>query len=413
MNSVLDSYFDETTMSVHFKPGVPVFQKKGLPGQWEKAVAAKKNLSVAAAEELVQKLLTEAEQLPDSFIEIDKRFSKVLQVGHYRIVIVLPPLSDTIEITVARPLKKLGMSDYRISERLITRLKHSSEGVLIAGRPGQGKSTFAQALIELYAEEQKIIKTVEAPRDLQVPDDVTQYSLFHSTLTEIHDILLLSRPDYTFFDEVRNREDFELFKDLRLTGIGMVGVIHGAKPIDAIQRFVGKIELGMIPEVVDTLIFIEAGKIYKVYELALTVKVPHGMQEQDLARPVVVIRDFETQETEYEIYTFGSETVVLPLLGNSQKTFRSSEPRSFKRASRSVDVSSYGAEIFPRMFRDKKGVRFLFDTDVSDAILLFEDGHTFSLSPNRRGYVKIGKQGKLPDLLRKQSFRVFRAVEVE
>ena len=36
------------------------------------------------------------------------------------------------------------------------------------------------------------------------------------------DILLLVRPDYTIFDEVRRREDFGTFADLRLTGVGMV-----------------------------------------------------------------------------------------------------------------------------------------------------------------------------------------------
>jgi ATPase len=33
----------------------------------------------------------------------------------------------------------------------------------------------------------------------------------------VRDILLLSRPDYTVYDEVRNTPDFELYKDLRLT----------------------------------------------------------------------------------------------------------------------------------------------------------------------------------------------------
>ena len=69
---------------------------------------------------------------------------------------------------------------------------------------------------------------------------------------EIHDILLLSRPDYTIFDEMRNTEDFRLFADLRLSGVGMLGVMHATKSIDAIQRFIGRIELGVIPHIIDT-----------------------------------------------------------------------------------------------------------------------------------------------------------------
>ena len=34
---------------------------------------------------------------------------------------------------------------------------------------------------------------------------------------------------------------------------------------------------------------------------------------EDLARPLVEIRDFETGRLEYEIYTFGDENVVVPM----------------------------------------------------------------------------------------------------
>jgi len=35
--------------------------------------------------------------------------------------------------------------------------------------------------------------------------------------------------------------------------------------------------LGMIPQIVDTIIFMDGGMVKKVYEVKLTVKVPHGM----------------------------------------------------------------------------------------------------------------------------------------
>ena len=51
-----------------------------------------------------------------------------------------------------------------------------------------GKSTFAQALAEFYSKQDKIVKTVEAPRDLVLPENVTQYALSHGDAQEIHDI---------------------------------------------------------------------------------------------------------------------------------------------------------------------------------------------------------------------------------
>jgi len=178
-----------------------------------------------------------------------------------------------------------------------------------------GKTTFAQALAEYYARKGKIVKTIESPRDMRLPAIVTQYSKVYADPDELHDILLLSRPDYTVFDEMRTDEDFKLYVDLRLAGIGMIGVVHATSPIDAIQRFIRRVELGMIPSIIDTVIFIDSGEVRKVYELNMTVKLPTGLREAELARPVIEVRDFLTGELEYEIYTFGEQTVVVPVKG--------------------------------------------------------------------------------------------------
>ena len=148
---------------------------------------------------------------------------------------------------------------------------------------------------------------------------VTQYTRLDGSFENSADILLLVRPDYTIFDEVRRRDDFRIFSDLRLTGVGMVGVVHANAPLDAVQRFIGKIELGIIPSILDTVVFVKDGRISKVFELELKVKVPSGMVEQDLASPVIEICDFETSNLEFEIYTFGEENVIIPVSKKQKK----------------------------------------------------------------------------------------------
>ncbi|MCD6324114.1 MAG: ATPase, partial [Desulfurococcales archaeon] len=74
-------------------------------------------------------------------------------------------------------------------------------------------------------------------------------------------------------------------------------------------------DIGVIPSIVDTVIFIEEGEVRKVYELNLTVKLPTGLREAELARPVIEVRDFITGGLEYEIYTFGEQTIVVPVRG--------------------------------------------------------------------------------------------------
>ncbi|MFA6255843.1 MAG: ATPase, T2SS/T4P/T4SS family, partial [Candidatus Absconditabacterales bacterium] len=261
----------------------------------------------------------EIENRDDGFIEIDRKLSKVLQLGPYRIVIVYPPLSDGLEMTIVKPIKTLTMEDYHLDPEIFNLLRNQAKGILVSGSPGSGKTTFAQALIDVYHKDNNIIKTIESPRDLLVSDDIVQYSFTYGSHDEVRDILLLSRPDYTVYDEVRNTSDFELYKDLRLTGIGLVGVIHATRAVDSIQRFLGTIEMGVIPQVIDTVIYIDKGVIQQIYTLQLTVKVPEGMESEDLARPVIIITSFLTKQVEYEIYTFGEQIVVMPLLGTSDE----------------------------------------------------------------------------------------------
>jgi len=310
---VITKYFDEDTMSVHLKEGVRPRAKKGRPGSWLYVELDEKPITRDEILEIIDEILDYTKTDPESFIEIDEKGVTIVQMRNYRIIIAKPPFSDGYEITAVKPVKKLSLEDYNLPPELIRRLRERAEGILIAGAPGEGKSTFSQALAEFYRGMGKVVKTIESPRDLQLPMDITQYSKSYGDDKTLHDILLLSRPDYTIFDEMRTTEDFKLYVDLRLAGVGMIGVVHATRPIDAVQRFIERVELGMIPSVLDTVIFIKGGKVVKVYEIMMVAKVPHGLTREDLARPVVEVRDFFTKHVEYEFYVFGKRIFVIPV----------------------------------------------------------------------------------------------------
>jgi len=309
------NYFDEHTMSIHLKEKVIPMAKKGTPGEFKLVKIADQPVSEKEISSLAKEIVEFARQDRDSFIEIEREGSTVVQLRQIRIAIARPPFSDGYEITAVRAVAEVTLEDYRLSQKLIERLKDEAEGILVAGPPGAGKTTFSQALAEFYKDSGKIIKTMESPRDLLVSEEITQYSPLEGDMAKTADILLLVRPDYTIYDEVRKTRDFSIFSDMRLAGVGMVGVTHATKALDAVQRMIGRVELGMIPQIVDTIIFIKDGELKKVYNIKLTVKVPAGLLEADLARPVIEVRDFETDTVEYEIYTFGEETVVMPAEG--------------------------------------------------------------------------------------------------
>ncbi len=356
-------FFDSETMSIHLKENMPPMAKKGKPGSF---VLTKLNDEILTREylQLIISQILETTASDSSTVEISKTGAYVIQYNDYRIAITKPPFSEAFEITIVHPIVKLTLDDYSISEELMKRFSDRAEGIIISGPPGSGKSTLASSLANFYHTTGKIVKTFESPRDLQVDPGITQYTKLDGSFDNTADILLLVRPDYTIFDEVRRREDFRTFADLRLTGVGMVGVVHANSPLDAIQRFIGKIELGIIPNVIDTVVFVKDGTIGKIYDLELVVKVPTGMTESDLARPVIEIRNFADHVLEHEIYTFGEENVIVPVSKKVQKVgieklaedkirelFRKYDPRveveilSDNRAKVSVDKQSMASII--------------------------------------------------------------------
>ena len=312
-------FFDNTTMSIHLKENQYPLGKRGKPGEFLLTKIGEDLLTKDYLKMISSQILSATDISDSSTIEISKNGASVIQHNNYRIAITYPPFSESYEITIVHPTVKLSLKDYTISESLMERLTDRAEGIVISGAPGSGKSTLASGLANFYHDQGKIVKTFESPRDLQVDSGITQYSKLDGSFDNTADILLLVRPDYTIFDEVRRREDFTTFSDLRLTGVGMVGVIHANSPLDAIQRFIGKIELGIIPNVLDTVVFVNNGDIEKVYDLELKVKVPTGMTESDLARPVIEIRNFENNVLEHEIYTFGEENVIVPVQKRGEK----------------------------------------------------------------------------------------------
>jgi ATPase len=346
----IEKYFTNETMSIHLKQGAPAYVKKGTPGNVSFEQFSDKVCTKEYLRSLTEEIIDKAQLFEDTFIEIERDGSTIIQYANMRIVICRPPFSDGWEITAVKPF------------------------------PGAGKTTFTRALALFYENKSKIVKTIESPRDLDLTAEITQYSKNFGTHSEIHDILLLSRPDYTIFDEIRDTEDFRLYTDLRLAGIGLVGVIHSSTAIDAIQRFIGRLELGVIPSVLDTIIYIDSGQIGRILEVKMTVKVPAGLVESDLARPVVEVRDFMTGEVVYEMYTFGDQTVVIPLEDETENYIRA-DARTIHDISEAIDqFTSQPVVLIPK---DRYGKRFEIQCAQSDIpSILGRGGETIRMLEN-------------------------------
>lgn len=376
----LEKYFSDDISSVHLKENTTPIAKKGTPGHVELVELDYVPLRYRDMNRISKEIIEQSKIRHDSFIEIDKKGATVVQFGDLRITIARPPFSDGLEITAIKPVNQLDLEDYNITDKLLERLSNDAKGILVAGSPGAGKSTFAQALAEYYYYDmEQIVKTMESPRDMNLDDNITQYAPLEGDMENTADILLLVRPDFTIFDEVRKTRDFEIYSDMRLAGVGMIGVVHATRAIDAVQRFIGRLELGVIPSVIDTVVYIEDGQVETVYSIELTVKVPTGMIEADLSRPVIEIKDFETEELFYEIYTYGEQTIVMDI----NKAYNDKDVEE--------EEKSPVSKIVERAIR--KEVNRVSPNAIMEVSLISDKRALLEVDPDHTGAV-IGKNGR-------------------
>jgi len=310
----IDQFFDEHTIAVYLKERVCPVAKKGTISSMNLVKIRDQPITEYELKALAQEILERAKRNPDGFIEVEKRGITVVQIGSLRIAIARRPFSDGMEITAVRPIVDIKLTDYSKADIIKKRLSGDKRGLVIAGAPGSGKTTLAQGIATYLSDSGFVVKTMEAPRELQVPDQITQYTMLEGSMQNTADVLMLVRPDFVIFDQLRKSEDFKTFADMRLAGLGMVGVVHATDVRDALKRFTDRVDYGVLSQIINTIIFVKEGVITRIYDVGFTLKVPEGMANEMHIRPVTTVTDSESGELAYDLFRYDGETIIIPVI---------------------------------------------------------------------------------------------------
>ena len=322
----IEKYFDENTLCVWLKERAKPFARKGTPNNNSLVSLSENVLSEYELKRIAQEILERARRTPDGFIEIEKRGVTVVQIGAMRVSICRRPFSDGMEITAARPSRNSSLSDYKKCAAVKKLLDGGRKGILVVGKPGTGKTSVAQSIAVYLADRGCSVKTMESSRDLFVPDKITQYGELDGSMENTSEILLMMRPDCVIFDELRKSSDFNVYSELRLAGIGVVGVVHAGSAHDALFRFMSKTEFGVLSQVIDTIIAVKDGDIANIYDLKFEFRVPDSLPDDNdelPARPVISVINTETGQAESEIFRFDGESIVVRFTEEEEPTYQS------------------------------------------------------------------------------------------
>ena len=375
----IDQFFDEHTIAVYLKERVSPVAKKGSINAMSLVKIRDQPITEYELRALAQEILERAKRNPDGFIEVEKRGITVVQIGSMRIAIARRPFSDGMEITAVRPIVDVTLSNYSKADIIKKRLSGERRGLIIAGVPGSGKTTLAQSIATHLSDSGFVVKTMEAPRELQVPDQITQYTMLDGSMQNTADVLMLVRPDFVIFDQLRKSEDFRTFADMRLAGMGMVGVVHATDVRDALKRFSDRVDYGVLSQVINTILFVKEGVITKIYDLDFTIKVPEGMANEMHIRPVTTVTDYESGEIAFDVFRYDGETIIMPVTRTTeQKSMPAPLPArpvpSVSTAPAVPQIRTPEVEVAPREETEKRTGWKLSEKEIQREIGRYTDG---------------------------------------
>lgn len=221
--------------------------------------------------------------------------SAELPGGGERFEGVLPPVAERAAFSIRKPAARvIGLADYveagllpQATADALADAVRARRTILVVGGTGSGKTTLANALLEVVADQDERIVILEDTRELRCeatdklclrtrPPEVTLADLVRSTLR--------LRPDRIVVGEVRGAEALDMLKAWNTGHPGGIATIHANSALGGLHRLeqlVGEaatnVPRHLISEAIDVIIFIAGrGPRRRIEEVAETLDFDGG-----------------------------------------------------------------------------------------------------------------------------------------
>jgi type IV secretion system protein VirB11 len=213
-----------------------------------------------------------------------------LPVSGHRFQGVLPPLVDSPSLVIRKKAVRIfTLTDLTlqgvISEQGALDLRSallSRENILVAGGTDSGKTTFANALLDVVRELKDRIVVLEDTQELQCVAEDVLYLRSKEGVASLRDLLRMTlrlSPDRIVIGEVRGAEALDLLKAWNTGHSGGVCTVHASSAAKALSRIEQLVEeagvthsKGLISDAVNILVYMERVGTKRIVKEILRVK---------------------------------------------------------------------------------------------------------------------------------------------
>ncbi len=300
-----EEYLAPNLISLHLKAGSPPYGKILKNGLIEVAKLRDDSCSEDELNKMVEEVVAASRPSVESDITLLKSSAIIIETDKYRVSAAKPPFSDRFEVIIQRnPISDLVKEEDL--EVIAGECLSGIKGVLILNADGLYVFPIAERIGEMFQEHGKLVKLIGHSK--RSSTSISYYSSLNGDLEKTLDFIILNKPDYVIFDEIRRPRDFQMIHNLRASGINVIAFMNSSELKLALEKALDKIAYSFLPEVFQQIIYLRCGGSPEIYRLSSSVKIPTGLSPSN--SPKSLIEVLKDDEPILEIYELDGRMVV-------------------------------------------------------------------------------------------------------